>query len=106
MRRSLSVFVLPARRKHYLRQWALLLDQEFFTVETGDPARRLTAARPCAAAVGVTVFRRNASARTAGFSSSALRCAAAAEFAQRNAVVGHFLLDFIQHFRVFTRLRF
>src|SRR6185437_14824023 len=83
---------------------ALLVDQEFFAIEARDPARRLATAGPRATALRVTILRRNPGARTSGF--HVLGCAATAEFSERDAVVGHFLLDLIQHFCVFTRLRF
>src|SRR6266702_2747522 len=86
------------------RSAGLFLNQKFIAVQTCDPARRLATAGPRAATVGVAIFRCDACARTTGF--SALCRTAATEFRQRNAVVGHFLLDLIQHFRVFTRLRF
>src|SRR3954454_5409855 len=86
------------------RPQALLVDQEFVAIEARNPARRLATAGPRAAALRVAILRRNPGARASGF--HVLGCAATTEFSERDAVVGHFLLDLIQHFCVFTRLRF
>src|SRR5258706_3490723 len=78
-------------------------DQKLFAILTGDPSRRFATTGPCAAAIRITIFRRYAGTRTASLCSLATT---AAEFGKGNAVVGHFLLDFVKHFRIFTRLRF
>jgi len=97
----LKVARLFRRRRTITRAGMLQLtrDQKLFTILTSNPTRRFAAAGPCAAAFRVTIFRGDASTRTAHFR---ILTTAAAQLGERNAVVGHLLLDLVQHFCVFA----